>query len=79
MDANKAIDIFRYILSTVITFGAIGLIAYGISHGYAALPGHPAGLFSILIFVIILLGYLEGLQVRNLVSWSQWKTVNLPV
>jgi hypothetical protein len=61
--AKEACDAFRYILSTLLTFGSIGLVCYGIGWGYAALPGHPGVLFTILVLVLILLAYLEGLQV----------------
>jgi hypothetical protein len=46
--------------------GALSLIMYGIGAGYAALPGHPAVLFCIFFCVLVLLGYLEGLQVAIL-------------
>lgn len=63
---TSACDIFRYILSTVITLASIALVFYSIGKGYAALPGHPAVLYVLFILVLILLAYLEGLQVAVL-------------
>jgi len=58
--------IFRKILSACITLGSLGLIFYAIGKNYAALPGHPALHYVLFIFVLILLGYLEGLQIAIL-------------
>ena len=55
--------IARKIFSTILTLSALGLIVHAIGMGYAALPGHWAVQYVILVCVIILLGYLEGLQV----------------
>jgi len=52
-----------YVLSTIVTIGAICLCCYGIGSGYAALDGHPVVLFIVFIIVVTLLAYLEGLQI----------------
>jgi len=52
-----------YVLSTIVTIGAVSLCCYGIGNGYAALDGHPAVLFIVFIIVVTLLAYLEGLQI----------------
>lgn len=63
---TKIADACRHVLSSLIYAAAIGTVTYGIGWGYAALPGHPAVLYAIFFFVIVLLGYLEGLQVAIL-------------
>jgi len=63
---SKACDIVRYIISTCITLGCVGIVCYGIAKGYATLPGPPAALFVVLVLVLVLLAYLEGLQVAIL-------------
>ena len=62
----KPIDIIRYFLSLWVTLGALGIIFYGIGAGYAALPGSPVVLFILFFLGLVLLGYLEGLQVAIL-------------
>jgi len=59
-------DRLRYVFSTLITLASIGLILYALGRSYAALPGHPAVHYPLLIFVLTLLAYLEGLQVAIL-------------
>lgn len=59
-------DGIRYTLSTALTLGCIILVCYGIGKGYAALPGPPVALLVIFVLVLVLLGYLEGLQVAIL-------------
>jgi len=63
---NKTFDNVRYVGATVLTLCCIGLVIYAIGKGYAALPGHPILLYLIFLFVVILLGYLEGLQIAIL-------------
>jgi len=62
-DFYKFLDYARYTFSTVITLAALGLIIYCISHGYAAISGHPVILLIIFVIVTVLLAYLEGLQI----------------
>ena len=56
----------RKVGSTILTLTAVGLIVYAIGMNYAALPGHPAVHYILFVFVLILLGYLEGLQIAIL-------------
>ena len=63
---HKGCDFIRYFSSTIVTLACIVLIFYAIGHNYAALPGHPAVHYSLFFFVLVLLGYLEGLQVAIL-------------
>ena len=63
---RKALDAVRYVSSTIITLGCIATICYAIGNNHAALPGHPAVHFALFVFVLILLAYLEGLQVAIL-------------
>jgi len=63
---KKYADWVRYVFSTIITLTSIGIIFYSIGKNYAALPGHPVMHYILLIFVIILLAYLEGLQIAIL-------------
>ncbi len=58
--------VLRKVISSILTLGALGLIMYAIGKGYAALPGHWAVHYSLFLFVIVLLGYLEGLQIAIL-------------
>ena len=53
-------------MSTVLTLGSLGLIVYCIAMDYAALPGHPAMHYALFVFSLVLLAYLEGLQVAIL-------------
>ena len=56
----------RHTLSLFLTLGSLGLIFYCIAMDYAALPG-PAWLhYMLFLFSIVLLVYLEGLQVTIL-------------
>ena len=56
----------RHTLSLFLTLGSLGLIFYCIAMDYAALPG-PAWLhYMLFVFSIVLLAYLEGLQVAIL-------------
>ena len=75
--SQLACDVFRYILSTILTLGSIALVGYGIGGGYAALPGHPAALYVILILVLILLAYLEGLQVIRTRTYPLFARFNM--
>jgi len=63
---KKYADYARYVFSTIITMLSIGIICFSIGKGYAALPGHPVMHYILLVFVIILLAYLEGLQIAIL-------------
>jgi len=78
--AKKYFDYIRYVFSTIITFLSIGIIAYSIAKGYAALPGHPVMHYILLVFVIILLAYLEGMQIAILAlertSTSEFRSKN---
>lgn len=65
-NAEIVCDNIRYFISTCLTVASISLICYALGKGYAALPGHPAILYPLLIFVLTLLAYLEGLQVAIL-------------
>jgi len=60
------LDMARYIFATILTIISITLICYSIGAGLAALPGHPVVLYILLVFDIILLAYLEGLQIAIL-------------
>jgi len=59
----EVVEYVKYTVSTLVTLGFFALILYAISSGYAALDGHPALLLIIFFLVVILLAYLEGLQV----------------
>jgi len=59
-------DMIRYIFATILTIISIGLICYSIGAGLAAMPGHPIILYILLAFDIVLLAYLEGLQIAIL-------------
>jgi len=76
-DTQKCYDYTRNIYSTCITLGSIALIFYSIGAGLAALEGPPPVLMIILVLVLILLGYLEGLQVAILalerINSEPWK------
>jgi hypothetical protein len=56
----------RYVFSTVLSFLSMIIIIYAIAKGFAALPGHPVLQYILLIFDLVLLAYLEGLQVAIL-------------
>lgn len=57
---------FRHVMSTILTLGSLGLIGYCIAMDFAALPGHPALHYVLFVFSLVLLAYLEGLQVAIL-------------
>ena len=61
----RSVPLFTYI-SIVVTLGSVTLVIYAIGYGYAALPGPPVALYIIFVLVLILLAYLEGLQVAIL-------------
>jgi len=63
---KKYLDYLRYVFSTIITFISIGIICFSIGKGYAALPGHPVMHYILLVFVLVLLAYLEGMQIAIL-------------
>lgn len=63
---ENALAVTKYCVSTVLTFGAISFVVYGIFIRKAPLSGHPAMHYAILAFVLTLLAYLEGLQVAIL-------------
>lgn len=60
-------DGIRNVFSTILTLCCLVIIVYAIANGHAKLPGHPALLYAIFIFVVTLLGFLEGLQISILV------------
>jgi len=60
---KEVLEYVKYALSTLVTLGFFCLIIYAISSGYAALDGHPVLLMIIFFGVVVLLAYLEGLQV----------------
>jgi len=60
-------DGIRNVFSTILTLCCLVIIVYAIANGHAKLPGHPALLYGIFIFVVTLLGFLEGLQISILV------------
>jgi len=64
--AEKLCDNVRYVFSTLLTLAALTVIVYAIGRNYAALPGHPALHYPLLVGVLTLLAYLEGLQVAIL-------------
>ena len=66
LSKDEVLDVLRKIFSTVLTFAALGLIIYAIGMNYAALPGHPVVHYILFLFVLVLLGYLEGLQIAIL-------------
>ena len=59
-------DILKFIGSTLFSLLCIVIIVYGIGAGHAALPGPPYVHYLILIGCVVLLAYLEGLQVAIL-------------
>merc|ERR1719428_1634190 len=64
--AQKACDGVRYVVSSILTLGGMAFITYGIIKGLAVLTPNPILPFVILISMITLLGFLEGLQVAIL-------------
>lgn len=56
----------RNVFSTILTIACLVIIVYAIANGHAKLPGHPAILYSVFVFVVSLLGMLEGLQIAIL-------------
>jgi len=64
--ATSKWDALRKTLSSLLTLSALGLIFYCIAKGYAALPGPPLLHYLLFLFVLVLLGYLEGLQIAIL-------------
>jgi hypothetical protein len=64
--ASAVFDNIRYVFSTIISFMSMGVIIYAIAKGFAALPGHPVLHYILLIGDLVLLAYLEGLQVAIL-------------
>lgn len=60
-------DGVRNVFSTILTLACLVIIVYAIANGHAKLPGHPILLYCIFIFVVTLLGFLEGLQISILV------------
>lgn len=75
--AGNTLTGFKYLVSTLLTLASISFVSFGIATDNAALSGHPAMHFGILVFVLILLAYLEGLQVAILALESSdgnvWK------
>lgn len=63
---NAIWTVARKIFSTILTLAALSLIIYAIGMNYAALPGHWGVQYALFVFVIVLLGYLEGLQIAIL-------------
>jgi len=63
---HVACDVIRYILSTGLSLTMLLVIVWGIGIGEAVLPGPPVVHYIIFIFCVILLAYLEGLQVAIL-------------
>jgi hypothetical protein len=61
------LDGVRNVLSTILTLACLVIIVYAIANGHAKLPGHPIILYCIFVFVVTLLGFLEGLQIAILV------------
>lgn len=61
------LDGVRNVLSTILTLACLVIIVYAIANGHAKLPGHPILLYCIFVFVVTLLGFLEGLQIAILV------------
>lgn len=77
---TKLFDLVRNIFSTVITMASIALIGYAMYNGYAALEAPIWLQYVLLILVLTLLAYLEGLQVAILAlervdseSWAHKK------
>jgi len=64
--ASQVFDNIRYVFSTVLSFLSMGVIVYAIAKGLAALPGHPVLHYILLVGDLVLLAYLEGLQVAIL-------------
>jgi len=67
----------KYVASTLLTAAAIAFICYGMGTDQAVLPGPPPLHFGVLVFVLVLLAYLEGLQVAILAletaEGARWK------
>merc|ERR1719220_2191750 len=70
-------DYSRNVFSTLFTFCCIGVICYSIGKGYATMEGPAPVLYIVLVCVLTLLGYLEGLQVAILalerIDSEPWK------
>jgi len=64
--AGKIFDWVRYVGSTILAGLSAFVIIYSIAHGLAALPGHPLLHYILLALDLLLLAYLEGLQVAIL-------------
>ena len=63
---KEACDTIRHTVSFFLTLGSLGLILYCLAKNYAALPGEPWLHYILFFFSLILLAYLEGLQVAIL-------------
>jgi len=59
-------EIIKYFGSTLFSTACLAVIVYGIGDNHATFPGPPPVHFAILIFCVVLLAYLEGLQVAIL-------------
>jgi len=56
----------RYTLSSVLTLSYLAYLLWGIWTGQAVLPGPPVAHFLIFVFCLVLVAYLEGLQIAIL-------------
>jgi len=66
-----ALDVFKKIVSSVLTLGGLALICYGIFTGQAVLTSNTVVPFILFLAAVTLLGYLEGLQVAILALEGQ--------
>jgi CBS domain containing-hemolysin-like protein len=60
--ATKACDGLRYIFGTVLTLGGLALIGFGIATGQSGLTSNPVAPFIVLVLLLTLMGYCEGVQ-----------------
>ena len=63
IQALPKLDVIKHIFSLTITSASLLLVVVGIAGSHASLAGPPFLHFLILLFVLVLLAYLEGLQV----------------
>jgi hypothetical protein len=64
-------DMLKHVWSTGVTLGSLFVVCYGISQRYSVLPAPVPALFIILVAMLALLYYLEGLMIC-IVATQYW-------
>ena len=71
IDSMSAFDMFRYVWSSLLSFGAICVVLYGMSTGTYILHVPPVAAYFISFFTLILLFYLEGIMIA-IAATTDW-------